>query len=483
MTRITDIQRLLSSGEISCRELTEQYLSAISRDNGRLNAYITVTDAAALSAADAVDIKLKNGEALHPLEGVPFVLKDNIVTDGVRTTCASKMLENHVPVYDAFVWSQLKSCGAVMLGKGNMDEFAMGSTNETSYFGAAKNPHNVGYVAGGSSGGVAAAVAGGLAVYGVGSDTGGSVRQPASFCGAVGLKPTYGAVSRRGLIAFASSFDQIGPIAACVEDAAAVYDAMCGIDSLDMTSRGGKPAAGALMGDVHGKKIGIAREFYEKLQPEVQDALSAAMREYEKMGAELVSLDFPQLKYALPTYYILACAEASSNLGKFDGIRFGHGTEKYSDIEDYVRRSRSEGFGAEVRRRILLGTYVLSAGYYDAYYGKAQALRQSIGAQFDDAFAKCDMLLTPTVPTTALKSGAQLDPVSMYQTDICTVTANIAGVPAISVPCGFDAGGLPIGMQLIGRKFAEAEILSAALAFERGTDSAFLKSADMGVKL
>ncbi len=483
MTTIGEIGRLLRTGRISCRELTGKYLEAAARDNPKLAAYISLTAETALGAADAVDRKLRSGGETGPLEGVPFVLKDNISTKGLATTCASRMLERYVPIYDAEVWARLKAQNAVLVGKGNMDEFAMGSTCENSYFGGAKNPHNPEHVAGGSSGGVASAVAANLAVYGIGSDTGGSIRMPASFCGLVGLKPTYGAVSRRGLIAYGSSLDQIGPVTACVEDAATVFDAICGRDPGDMTSRDCEPVSSKLTGDVKGLKIGLAEEFFEDLPDDIRKSLDEAADLYKKLGAQLVPLRFPMLKYSLPAYYILACAEASSNLGRYDGLRYGHRAGEYSDLGEFICRTRSEGFGKEVRRRILLGTYVLSAGYYDAYYNKAQLLRRRIVREFSAMFEQCDVLLTPSAPVTALKSGADMTPVETYQTDICTCSVNIAGLPAVSVPCGFGQKGLPVGMQLIGGKFREDVILSAALAFERETAGAFMRTADMGVTL
>ena len=483
MNTIGAARRLLTSKEITCRELTASFLEAAEKSNPILSAYITLTKEAALESADSVDKKIQAGEILAPLEGIPFVLKDNISTKGLRTTCASRMLENYVPIYDAAVWESLKSQNAVIIGKGNMDEFAMGSTCENSYFGGAKNPHNTAHVAGGSSGGVASAVSGNIAVYGIGSDTGGSIRTPASFCGLVGLKPTYGAVSRRGLIAYGSSLDQIGPVTTCTEDAATVFDAICRKDPDDMTSQGSEPVSGKLTGSVKGLRIGIAKEFFDGLPASIQAALNEAVVLYKRLGAVLVDLEFPMLRYVLPAYYILAWAEASSNLGRYDGLRYGHRTENFSDLNDFVCRTRSEGFGKEVRRRILLGTYVLSAGYYDAYYNKAQLLRSSIKNEFSKMFTQCDVLLTPTVPTTALRFGADMTPVELYQTDICTCSVNVAGLPAISLPCGFDEKGLPIGMQLIGEKFSEAVILNASLAFERETAQSFLKMADMGVKL
>jgi aspartyl-tRNA(Asn)/glutamyl-tRNA(Gln) amidotransferase subunit A len=483
MNKISDVRNLLKSKEVSCRELTETFIKAAKEVNPALNASISITEEPALDTAASVDRKIQKGEELAPLEGVPFVLKDNISTKGLRTTCASHMLENYTPVYDAAVWGSLKEQNAVIIGKGNMDEFAMGSTCENSYFGGAKNPHNTDHVAGGSSGGVASAVAGNIAVYGIGSDTGGSVRTPASFCGLIGLKPTYGAVSRRGLIAYGSSLDQIGPITTCTEDAAAVFDAICAKDADDMTSRGSEPVSGKLTGSVKGLKIGIAKEFFEGLPEAIRKALDEGIALYKKLGAEFIDLEFPMLRYVLPAYYILAWAEASSNLSRYDGLRYGHRTEEFSDLDDFICRTRSEGFGKEVRRRILLGTYVLSAGYYDAYYNKAQLLRKSIKNEFSKMFTTCDVLLTPTVPTTALQFGADMTPVEMYQTDICTCSVNVAGLPAISLPGGFDGKGLPVGMQLIGDKFQEDVILNASLAFERETASSFLKIADMGVKL
>jgi aspartyl-tRNA(Asn)/glutamyl-tRNA(Gln) amidotransferase subunit A len=483
MNTISDIRRRLENKEISCRELTEQFVKAAKEVNPALNAYITITEEPAFHAAALVDQKIQNDKELAPLEGIPFVLKDNISTRGLHTTCASRMLENYVPIYDAAVWESLKAHNAVLIGKGNMDEFAMGSTCENSYFGGAKNPHDTTRVAGGSSGGSASAVAGNIAVYGIGSDTGGSIRMPASFCGLVGLKPTYGAVSRRGLIAYGSSLDQIGPITACTEDAATVLDAICQKDSGDMTSRGLEPVSGKLTGNVKGLKIGLAKEFFEGLPTSIQSALDAAISLFRKLGAEIVDLDFPLLKYVLPTYYIIAFAEVSSNLGRYDGLRYGHRTAEFSDLNDFVSRTRSEGFGLEARRRILLGTYVLSAGYYDAYYNKAQLLRKSIKNEFSKMFKKCDVLLTPTVPVTALPFGANMSPVELYQTDICTCSVNVAGLPAVSLPCGFDDLGLPVGIQLIGDKFREDVILNASLSFERETARSYLKTADMGVRL
>lgn len=485
MGYIEKIQSMLQNGEISCVELTEKYLQAIEEANGELNAYVTVTPEVALEQAKQVDEKIKRGEKLLPLEGVPMTLKDNISTNGIETTCCSKILKGYKPIYDAKVWKILKKNNAILLGKTNMDEFAMGSSCETSCFGGATNPFNTDHVAGGSSGGVASAVGGDIAAFGLGSDTGGSIRQPASFCGIVGLKPTYGAVSRYGLVAYASSLDQIGPITKTVEDASLVYDVISEYDENDSTCEGrqGEPTYDTLNNDIKGMKIGIAREYLEGVREDVKEAVLEAAKKYEEMGAEIVYFDLPALKFALPVYYILACAEASSNLGRYDGIRYGYKTEHYEGIHDMICKTRSEGFGEEVKRRILLGTYVLSAGYYDAYYKKAQNLRGTIIKAFDDAFKNVDVILAPTVPMTAFKSGeATSDPVETYLTDICTVPINIAGLPSVSVPCGFNKKGMPIGMQIIGDKFKEGKILNVAYKYEQACPENF-KDTKWGVKL
>lgn len=485
MGYIEKIQSMLQNGEISCVELTKKYLKAIEEANGELNAYVTVTPEIALEQAKQVDEKIKRGEKLLPLEGVPMTLKDNISTNGIETTCCSKILKGYKPIYDAKVWEILKKNNAILLGKTNMDEFAMGSSCETSCFGGATNPFNTDHVAGGSSGGVASAVGGDIAAFGLGSDTGGSIRQPASFCGIVGLKPTYGAVSRYGLVAYASSLDQIGPITKTVEDASLVYDVISEYDENDSTCEGrqGEPTYDTLNNDIKGMKIGIAREYLEGVREDVKEAVLEAAKKYEEMGAEIVYFDLPALKFALPVYYILACAEASSNLGRYDGIRYGYKTEHYEGIHDMICKTRSEGFGEEVKRRILLGTYVLSAGYYDAYYKKAQNLRGTIIKAFDDAFKNVDVILAPTVPMTAFKSGeATSDPVETYLTDICTVPINIAGLPSVSVPCGFNKKGMPIGMQIIGDKFKEGKILNVAYKYEQACPENF-KDTKWGVKL
>lgn len=478
--------KMLENKELSCVELTEKFLSEIETVNKDLNAYVTVTPDEALKTAKAVDDKINKGEKLSPLEGIPMTLKDNISTKGIETTCCSKILKGYKPIYNATVWNVLSSKNAVLLGKTNMDEFAMGSSCETSCFGGAANPHSINHVAGGSSGGVASAVGGNIAVYGLGSDTGGSIRQPASFCGIVGLKPTYGAVSRYGLIAYASSFDQIGPITTTVEDAAIVYDAISEYDKMDSTSQGrkGAPTADTLKNDIKGMKIGVAREYLEGVRDDVRLAVEKSCEVYRSLGAEIVYFNLPALKFALPVYYILACAEASSNLGRYDGIRYGYRTSSYNDINEMVCKTRSNGFGDEVKKRILLGTYVLSAGYFDAYYKKAQNLRGSIVSAFKDAFKSCDIILAPTVPMTAFEKGNAIsDPIETYLTDICTVPVNIAGLPGVSIPCGFDSKGMPIGMQLIGNTFEESKILNAAWQYENAARPDVFKSSDYGVKI
>lgn len=485
MSKITYIGKLLRDKEISCTELTEKYIKSIEAENKKLNAYVNITAETAMKTAKNVDEKISRGEILLPLEGIPMTLKDNISTKNIETTCCSNILKGYVPIYDATVWDILNNQNAVLLGKANMDEFAMGSSCETSCFGGALNPYSTNHVAGGSSGGAAAAVGGNIAVYGLGSDTGGSVRQPASFCGLVGLKPTYGTVSRYGLIAYASSLDQIGPITTSVEDAAIVYDAISLYDINDATSQGSKTkTTHTLKNSIKGMKIGIAKEYFEGIRDDVRESVESAVKVYESLGAEVVSISIPQLKHALPVYYILACAEASSNLGRYDGIRYGYRTPSYNDINDMICKTRSEGFGKEVKRRIMLGTYVLSAGYYDAYYKKAQQLRGALVNAFKDAFKKCDVIVSPTVPMTAFELNfTQKDPIETYMTDILTVPVNIAGLPAVSVPCGFDNKGLPIGMQIIGNSFDDAKILNAAYQYEQAVKNHTFKELETGVRL
>jgi len=469
-TGISELAIRLRNREISAVELTKAYIGAIEKQNPALNAYVHLTFDTALKAAEQADEMLKEGD-VPLLCGIPMALKDNICTDGLETTCCSKILKGFKPYYDATVWEKLKKQGAVLLGKTNMDEFAMGSTSETSCYGAPLNPRNTNYVTGGSSGGSAAVVCANLAVYSLGSDTGGSIRQPASFCGVVGLKPTYGAVSRYGLIAYGSSLDQIGPLANSVKDAAIVFDAVKGVDKRDQTSVDydyGSSLAECLDRDIKGMRIGVAKEFFDGINPEIKSKIEEAIKLFERNGAVIESISLPALKLALPVYYIIACAEASSNLGRYDGIRYGYRTSSYTSIEDMIVKTRSEGFGDEVKRRIMLGTYVLSSGYYDAYYKKACLIREEINREFDAVFEKCDVLIAPTAPNTAFPlnyNGAS--PVEIYLSDICTVPVNIAGVPAISIPCGEDADGLPIGMQIIGRRFDEATVLQAAHFYEQ----------------
>lgn len=467
---IAPLSKMLSNGEISSVELTEKYISAIEQENKRYNAYVSLTFDKARQQAQTADKMIAEGNATL-LTGIPMTLKDNICSDGDLTTCCSKILKGFRPYYDSTVWSKLKAQGAVMLGKTNMDEFAMGSTSETSCYGAPLNPRNVNHVTGGSSGGVAAAVAGNIAAYGLGSDTGGSVRQPASFCGIVGLKPTYGAVSRYGLIAYGSSLDQIGVLANSVKDTAVVFDAISGVDANDQTSvdfNFGNIADTLGQTDVKGLKIGIAKEYFDGINEEMKAAILDAVKLFEANGAEIIDISLPVLKQALPVYYIIACAEASSNLGRYDGIRYGYRAESFNDVEEMILKTRTEGFGDEVKRRIMLGTYVLSSGYYDAYYKKACLLRENLISDFEEIFDKCDILIAPTAPNTAFPLNFKgASPVDMYLSDIATVPINITGVPAISVPVKNDSNGLPIGMQIIGKKFSEGAILNAAYFYEK----------------
>ena len=469
MSKIKQIQRLFETKEISCVELTRKYLDNIEKSNKIINAYVNVTVEEALKTAKTVDDRIKNGEKLMPLEGIPMSLKDNISTKGIETTCCSKILKGYYPIFDATVWEILKNQNSVLLGKTNMDEFAMGSSCETSLFGGVLNPINTDYVAGGSSGGAAASVAANLAAFGIGSDTGGSIRQPASFCGLVGFKPTYGTVSRYGVVAYASSLDQVGPITDSVEDTAIVYDALSIYDPKDSTSLGSKISAyDKLNTSIKGLKIGIAKEFFEGIKEDIKESIEEAIKVYEELGAEIVQFEMPKLHTILPVYFIIACAEASSNLGRYDGIRYGYKTNSYKDINDMICKTRSEGFGKEVKRRIMLGTYVLSSGCYDAYYKKAQNLRGSIIQDFKEIFKKCDVIITPSVPTTAFKKGEALrDPIETYMMDICTIPVNIAGLPAISIPCGFDKNKMPIGMQIIGNSFEDYKVLNAAYQYEK----------------
>lgn len=457
----------LKKKEYSSTELTKAYLDNISAKDSLIGAYITVTAEKALKRAKEYDEgKLPSS----PLAGIPCGIKDNMCTKDVKTTCASKMLEDYIPPYDAFAVEKLENAGAVILGKLNMDEFAMGSTTENSAFRVCRNPVDTERVPGGSSGGSAAAVAADEAVYTLGSDTGGSIRQPASFCGVVGMKPTYGTVSRYGLVAFASSLDQIGPITKTVTDNALVLNVIAGHDKRDATSSAKihKDFTDRIKKGVGGLKIGIPKQFFGKgISDDVKKAVMSAAEEYRSMGASLVDVSMPSVDHALSAYYVISSAEASSNLARFDGVRYGYRTENFDSVNELYRKSRSEGFGAEVKRRIMLGTFALSSGYYDAYYKKAQQVRSLIKADFDNAFSECDFILSPVAPTVAYKLGEKsADPLQMYMGDIYSVPVNIAGVPALSLPCGTGERGMPVGMQLIGPAFSEALLYRAGYAFE-----------------
>lgn len=461
-----ELAALLRRKEVSAAEITEATLARIGEVDDKVEAFLTVTADEARAAARAVDAKLAAGEEPGALAGIPVALKDNLCTKNVRTTCASKMLEHFVPPYSATVVEKLQAQGAVLAGKANLDEFAMGGSCENSAFKTTKNPWDLTRVPGGSSGGSAAAVASCEVPLALGSDTGGSVRCPASFCGIVGLKPTYGAVSRYGLVAFASSLDQIGPMGRTVDDVALLYGAICGRDPRDATSK--ETSLGAVTGSVSGMRIGLPKEYFGLgIQPEVKAAVYAAADRLRAEGAEIVEISLPSTDYALAAYYIISSAEASSNLARYDGVKYGFSGRRDGSLNDLYLSTRTQGFGAEVKRRIMLGTYVLSSGYYDAYYKRAKLLQGVIGQEFADAFAQCDAILTPVNPTPAFKLGERMDdPLQMYATDICTVTVNIAGLPAISFPCGKSGTGLPIGAQVIGPKFSEARLLSVAKCFE-----------------
>ncbi len=474
ITRLTvhELVEKLEKKELTSEEIVKAYKARIEDKEKDVQAFVTTTLDEALEKAKKIDLEIKAGGMENKkLAGIPIGIKDNLCTKGVRTTCSSKMLENFVAPYDATVVEKLNDEQIISLGKLNMDEFAMGSSTENSAIKITHNPWNLNKVPGGSSGGSAAAVAADMVPWALGSDTGGSIREPASFCGVVGLKPTYGLVSRYGLVAFASSLDQVGPITKDVTDCAMLLNVITGNDEKDSTSCEKEKIdyTKALKNDVKGLKIGVPKEFFgEGINPEVKEKLEEAIKKYKEMGAIVEECSLNVSEYALATYYIIACAEASSNLGRFDGIRYGYRTKNYKNLDELFKNSRSEGFGSEVKRRIILGTYVLSSGYYDAYYKKAQQVRTFVKREFEKQFAKYDVLLTPVVPTTAFDIGAKSNnPLEMYLADICTVSINIAGVTAISVPCGVDSEGMPIGMQLIGNKFAEETILNAAYTFEQ----------------
>ena len=461
----------LDAGEYSSAELTRAFLREIKQKEPTVGAFLTLDAEGALRAAEESDKRRKRGETRGGLDGIPYAIKDNFCTRGLRTTCASKMLENFIPIYDAHVIEKLRADETIFLGKTNMDEFAMGSTNKSSFFGATHNPWNLERVPGGSSGGSAAAIAAGEAIWTLGSDTGGSIRQPASFNGCVGIKPTYGRVSRYGCVAFASSLDQIGPITKDVTDAAIVLNTICGKDEHDATSLNVEVPdfTKALVADVKGLRIGLPKEYFgEGVDPKVKAEIDKAVKKYQELGAEIVEVSLPHTEYAVVTYYIIAPAEASANLARFDGVRYGYRNMEAKSAPEMVTLSRTEGFGAEVRRRIMLGTYVLSSGYHDAYYKKAMQVRTLIRRDFEEAFQKCDVLLTPTSPVVAYPIDGKMDPLSIYMLDVTTIPVNMAGLPGISIPCGF-VDGMPVGMQLIGKILDEETILRAAYTFEQAT--------------
>ena len=477
MASISELNRLtiseaaerLRRRDISAVDLTRSCLDRIAAVDTKLNAFITVTGKEALTQAEAADRRIKSGDA-PVLCGVPLGIKDIYCTTGVRTTCASKILENFVPPFDATVIARLRAEGAVLIGKTNMDEFAMGSSTENSAFGPTMNPHDLSRVAGGSSGGSAAAVAADECLASLGTDTGGSIREPASFCGVVGIKPTYSRVSRYGVIAYASSLDQVGPFAKSVRDAAIVMRTLAGVDPLDSTcsARPVPDYERALTGDVKGLRIGVPKEFFvEGMQPEVEKAVRAALRQYESMGASTIEISLPHSGYAIACYYIVATAEASANLARYDGVRYGL-RERAEDNIELNEKTREHGFGAEVKRRIMLGTFALSAGYYDAYYLRAMKVRTLIRRDFEHAFGNCDVIVTPVAPTTAFRLGEKMsDPLTMYLSDIFTISVNLAGLPGLSMPCGYDGNNLPIGMQIIGPQFSEETVLRAGDALEK----------------
>ena len=468
-----ELSAAIKEGKTTAVEAMQAVLSKIEEVEKEINAYVTIDKEGALKKAEEVQKKIEVGELSGPLAGVPVAIKDNMCTEGVLTTCSSKILNNFIPTFSAEAVINLEKAGAVMIGKTNMDEFAMGSTTETSAYGVTKNPRNTEHVPGGSSGGSAAAVAANECFFALGSDTGGSIRQPASYCGVVGLKPTYGTVSRYGLIAYGSSLDQIGPITKNVADCATVLEVITSYDKKDSTSIDRKDTdfTSALVDDVKGMRIGIPRDYFgEGLDEEVKNAVLAAAKEFEKKGAIVEEFDLSLVSYAIPTYYTIAAAEASSNLERFDGIKYGYRAADAEGLHNMYKKTRSEGFGPEVKRRIMLGSFVLSSGYYDAYYLKALRVKAMIRKAFDEAFEKYDIILGPVAPTTAPKLGQSLsDPIKMYLGDIYTISANLAGIPGISLPCGKDANGLPIGMQMLANSFEEKKLIQAAYTYEKGT--------------
>ena len=468
---VHELVEKLKNKELTVTEITKAYIDRINEKEPQVEAFVTTLTSEAEEQAKGIQTKIDNGEITNKLAGIPIGIKDNICTKGIKTTCSSKILESFVSPYDATVMEKINEENMINLGKLNMDEFAMGSSTENSAFKTTKNPWDLSKVPGGSSGGSAAAVATNMVPWALGSDTGGSIRQPASLCGVVGLKPTYGLVSRYGLIAYASSLDQIGPITKDVTDSAMLLNIIAGHDERDTTSVDipKKDYVKALTGNIKGLKIGVPKEFFgEGINEEVKKSIFETVEKYKELGAEVEEFSLDIAKYSLATYYIIACAEASSNLGRFDGIRYTYRSPNATNIDEIFKKSRSEGFGAEVKRRIILGTYVLSSGYYDAYYKKAQKVRTMIMNEFNKAFEKYDVILTPTSPVTAFEIGEKSNnPLEMYMADICTVSVNVAGLPAISIPCGVDSKGMPIGMQLIGNKFQEETILNAAYSIEK----------------
>lgn len=467
----SELSEMLKNKECSAVELCNDVLARINETENKIGAYVTVAEESAKENAKKIDKAMAAGEKLHPLAGIPIGIKDNISTKGIRTTCSSKMLENYIPPFDATVMNKINNAGMTVIGKMNMDEFAMGSSTETSYMHLTRNPYNTECVPGGSSGGSAAAVAAGEAILTLGSDTGGSIRQPAALCGVVGMKPTYGSVSRYGLVAFASSLDQIGPLGKSVKDVAMLQSLICGHDRYDATSKNIEypDYAAALKENAKGLKIGIPKEYFgEGIDSQVKDSVMKAVKEFEEQGAVIKEISLPSTEYAINTYYIIASAEASSNLARFDGVKYGYRTSEYDGLVDMYEKTRSEGFGDEVKRRIMLGTFVLSSGYFDAYYKKAKRVQNQISQEFSNAFKECDIIATPTVPASAFKIGENIgDPIKMYYNDVCTVTVNIAGLPAISLPCGKDSAGMPMGLQLIGDKFSEQTLLNTAYTYEK----------------
>ena len=465
-----ELGKKIKAKEISVTEATQAYLDQIEKVENDVHSYVTIDKEGALKRAEEVQKMIDDGTLLSPLAGVPVAIKDNMCTKGTRTTCSSKILENFVPTFTSEAVLNLEKAGAVIIGKTNMDEFAMGSTTETSYYGVTRNPWNLEHVPGGSSGGSCAAVAAGECAYALGSDTGGSIRQPSSFCGVTGIKPTYGTVSRYGLIAYGSSLDQIGPIAKDVTDCATILETIASHDVKDSTSvKREYDFTSALADDVKGMKIGIPRDYFgDGLSADVKEQILNAVKVLEEKGAVVEEFDLSLVKYAIPAYYIIADAEASSNLARFDGVKYGYRTEEYEGLHNMYKKTRSEGFGAEVKRRIMLGSFVLSSGYYDAYYLKALRTKALIKQAFDKAFAKYDMIVAPAAPTTAPELGKSLsDPMKMYLSDIYTISVNLAGLPGISIPVGKDSKGLPVGMQLIGDCFQEKKIIQAAYTFEQ----------------